>query len=65
MRKEKTLTLKQVSELANCPPYTVRYLYSCRRLTVVNESRGQGYPVLFDPRAVEEVKAHINKNQPG
>ncbi len=63
MQKEKTLTLKQVSELANCPPYTVRYLYSCRRLTVVKESAGQGYPVLFAPEAVEQVKIHLTKQK--
>ena len=52
-------TLKWLVEKSGAPPYIIKYLYSCKRLPVIRESCGVGYPVIFDERAVEIVKAHI------
>ena len=59
--KNKKLTLKRISEQAGCEPYVVRYLLDCRRLKIVRESKGPGYPVLFHPDSVDIVKAHLAK----
>ncbi|HIC76757.1 MAG TPA: hypothetical protein EYO89_02690 [Candidatus Dadabacteria bacterium] len=62
--QKQNLTLKVLSEKANCAPFIVKYLYSCRRLPVIKESLGSGYPVIFHPDAINIVKAHLNKAQP-
>ncbi len=59
--KNKKLTLKKIAEQAGCEPYVVRYLLDCRRLKIVQESKGPGYPVLFHQDSIDIVKAHINK----
>ena len=52
---KKILTLKDVARQANCPPYIVRYLYTCKRLTVIKDSTGAGDYVEFAPEAIEEI----------
>ena len=63
MKKEKSLTRKQLVKLANAKPYTVAYLKDCGKLPIIKESRGIGYPTLYDPSAVEIVKEHLRKRQ--
>lgn len=62
--ENKKLTLKDVARHANCPPYIVRYLYTCKRLTILKDTTGVGDYVEFAHEAIEQVKAHLNKNQP-
>jgi hypothetical protein len=58
----KKLTTKDVARQANCPPYIVRYLYTCKRLTVIKDSTGAGDYVEFAPEAIEQVKDHLRRN---
>jgi len=59
MSKLKTgLTLKNLMKATGVPPYTIKYLYSCNRLPVMKESRGSGYPIIFDPLAIEVLLEH-------
>lgn len=58
-----TLTLKTLTEKTGAPFYTIKYLHTCRRLPVIKESKGQGYPVQFHPDSIQIVKQHLSKNQ--
>ncbi len=62
MQKVKSLTRKQLVKLTNARPYTIAYLKDCGKLPIVRDSKGIGYPTLYDPSAVEIVKEHLNKN---
>ncbi|NQU68801.1 MAG: hypothetical protein HQ510_12730 [Candidatus Marinimicrobia bacterium] len=59
---EITLTLKQLVEKTNCPPYIIKYLHDCKRLPVFRESSGAGYPILYEPEAVDIIKTHVAKS---
>ena len=60
MNERKTITRKQLRLLTGCPGYTISYLYDCGRLPIIKESKGKGYPVLFDPKAIDVIEDHIN-----
>jgi|TARA_Y100000310_G_scaffold89265_1_gene86383 hypothetical protein len=57
------LTKKQLTAETSAPGYTIDYLRDCKRLPIVYESRGQGYPTLYHPDAVKVVKDHLQKGQ--
>lgn len=61
MNKEKSLTRKQLVKLTGAKPYTIAYLKDCGKLPIVRDSKGIGYPTLYDPSSVEIVKNHIKK----
>ncbi|MBT5528501.1 MAG: hypothetical protein HOK35_05025 [Cytophagia bacterium] len=56
-----SLTLKELVEKTGCQPYIIKYLHSCRRLPIIKESSGAGYPVLYSFEAIEIIKAHVSK----
>ncbi len=56
---EETLTLKDLQKATNVPAYTIQYLKSCGRLSIIQESQGRGYPTLFHPDAVKVILKHI------
>ena len=61
METKKTITKKDIRKELKCPGYVIDYLYDCGRLPVVRESKGHGYPRLYDPSAVDKVKKHLAK----
>ena len=61
MKELKIITKKQIRDLTNCPGYIIDYLYDWGRLPVVRASKGEGYPRLYDTKAIEIVKEHLNK----
>ena len=62
MKELKTITKNQIRDLTKCPGYIIDYLYDCGRLPVVRSSKGRGYPRLYDTKAIEIVKEHLNKS---
>ena len=62
MNTHSSLTKKQIKETLGCPCYIIDYLYDCGRLPVVRSSKGRGYPRLYDTKAIEIVKDHLNKS---
>lgn len=62
MQKEKSLTRKQLVKLTHAKPYIIAYLKDCGKLPIIRDSKGIGYPTLYDPSAVEIVKEYLNKN---
>ena len=59
--KEEQITQKNLVELTGAPPYIIKYLNACKRLPVIQESFGIGYPVLYHPDAIQIIKEHLNK----
>ena len=62
MTKVKYLTRQTLARSTGAPPYIISYLYDCGRLPVVRASKGKGYPRLYDTKAIEIVKEHLNKS---
>ena len=62
MKTLKSLTRNQIKNTLGCPGYIIDYLYDCGRLPVVKQSKGRGYPILYDPEAIDIVKKHLNKS---
>ena len=62
MNTHSSLTKKQIKETLGCPGYIIDYLYDCGRLPVARSSKGRGYPRLYDTKAIEIVKEHLNKS---
>jgi len=62
MKKRKNLQTKDVAAQSGCAPYLVRYLYTCNRLPVVRDSKGPGYPVIFDEEAIEICRKHVQRS---
>lgn len=60
-KANKLITLKTLVELTGAPPYIIKYLNSCRRLPVIQNSKGQGYPVIYSAKAVKVVKGHLER----
>ena len=58
---ENTLTKTQLRRKVGCPGYIIDYLRDCGRLPVIRESKGQGYPALYHPDAVQVIEEHLNK----
>lgn len=63
MQKE-YVTKSEIARAVGCPPYVVAYLDSCRRLPIIRH-QGQGRPTLFAPKAIEIVKAHLDRPRNG
>ena len=61
MRTHNSLTKKQIKKTVGCPGYVIDYLNDCGRLPVVEPSRGKGYPIKYDLKAIEIVKKHLGK----
>ena len=61
MNKDKYITKSQLHKQTGAPGYIITYLKDCGRLPIVQESKGRGYPTLYDPSAVEVIKKHISK----
>ena len=57
----KKLTLKDLIRATNAPIYTIQYLKGANRLPIVEFSKGQGYPTYYHSKAIDVIKAHINK----
>ena len=62
MSASKLATKKQIKDTLGCPGYIIDYLYDCGRLPVTRSSKGRGYPRLYDIKAIEIVKEHLNKS---
>ena len=61
MTKVKYLTRKTLARSTGAQYYIISYLHDCGRLPVVRASKGKGYPILYDHKAIEIVKEHLNK----
>lgn len=61
MNKETSLTRKQLVKLTGAKPYTIAYLKDCGKLPIIRDSKGIGYPTLYDPQAVDIIKEHMSK----
>ena len=59
--EQENLTKTDLRRKIGCPGYVIDYLNDCGRLPVVEPSRGKGYPVRYDPKAIEIVKKHLGK----
>ena len=59
--KEEQITQKNLVELTGAPPYIIKYLNACKRLPVIQESKGQGYPTYYNPKAIDVIKEHLSK----
>ena len=59
--EQENLTKTDLRRKTGCPGYIIDYLYDCGRLPVVRASKGKGYPRLYDTKAIEIVKEHLNK----
>ena len=64
MKELNPVTKKNIRIVTKCPGYIIDYLYDCGRLPVIQESKGRGYPTLYDPKAIDVVKNHMNKKSP-
>ena len=62
MTKVKYLTRQTLVRSTGAPPYTISYLKDKGRLPIYKESVGKGYPILYDPKAIDIVRDHM-KNQ--
>ena len=62
MQKLERLTLKILTERTGAPFYIIRYLYLCRRLPILKDTKGRGNPIIFHPDSIEIVKDHLRKN---
>ena len=62
MEKEKSLTRKQLVKLTGAKPYTIAYLKDCGSLSIIKESSGSGYPIIYHSDCVDIVKRHLQKN---
>ncbi len=58
---EKPLTKTQLRKEVGCPGFIIDYLRDCNRLPIVKESTGRGHSTLYDPEAIDIVKAHLAK----
>ena len=58
MQKLERLTLKILTERTGAPFYIIRYLYLCRRLPILKDTKGRGNPIIFHPDSIEIVKDH-------
>ena len=56
-----TVTMKELQHATGAPKYVINYLKENGRLPIAQESKGRGYPTLYDPYAVEVVKDHLGK----
>ena len=59
--EQEYLTKTDLRRKTGCPGYIIDYLYDCGRLPVVRASKGKGYPRIYDTKAIEIVKEHLNK----
>ena len=62
MTKVNYLTLQTLARSTGAPPYIISYLKDTGRLPIYKESVGKGYPILYDPKAIDIVRDHM-KNQ--
>ena len=62
MTKVKYLTRKALVISTGAPFYIINYLKDCGRLPIVKQSKGKGFPILYDLEAIEIVKKHLNKS---
>jgi len=60
--KTTNLTLSNLVNLTGAKPYQIKYLHSLGKLPVVRGSQGPGIPIIFSPKAVDIVNAHIKKS---
>ena len=59
--KTQYLTKKQLQDAVDCPGYIIDYLYNCRKLSIVKESKGSGYQRLYHPNSISIIKDHIER----
>ena len=55
------ITLKDLQDKTDAQAYVIHYLKGCKRLPIVQESKGRGYPTLYHPDAIQIVKDHLSK----
>lgn len=60
MQKEQ-ITQKDLVESTGAPPYIIKYLNDCKRLPVIQDSIGIGYPTFYHPDAIQVIKEHLKK----
>ena len=61
MQNQKPLTIKSLSEITGAPYYTIQYLKQSKRLPIIKESSGSGYPTHYHPKAIDVIKEHLSK----
>ena len=61
MKENKPITRKELRVITGCPGYTINYLNDCGRLPIIEQSKGKGYPNKYDPKAIDIIKKHLNK----
>lgn len=55
------VTIKVLIEETGAAPHIITYLTRLGRLPVVRESRGPGYPRLYDAKAIQIIREHLEK----
>ena len=61
MKENKPITRKELRVITGCPGYTINYLNDCGRLPIIEQSKGKGYPNKYDPKAIDIIKTHLDK----
>ena len=62
-KSNKYITFGELVKESGAPFYIVKYLYQCKRLPIIEESIGAGYPTLFDTESIFVVKKHMEKQR--
>ena len=62
MVEERSLNRTQLQKATDAPAYVIAYLRDCRKLPIVQESKGRGYPT-YHPDAIKVIEAHLIKSK--
>jgi len=65
VQEKEAYTRKELQKVTGAPPYTIAYLNECKRLPVIRESRGKGYPVVFHTDSIKVIRDHMSKQLDG
>ena len=60
--EQENLTKTDLRRKTGCQGYIIDYLIDCGRLPIAQASKGRGYPRLYDIKAIEIFKEHLNKS---
>lgn len=59
---DKGVTLKVLVEETGAAPHVINYLAKLGRLPVIRESRGPGYPRIYNANAIHIIHEHLEKS---
>ena len=61
MNKEHYMTRLDLVRKTGAKPYVIDYLKNIGRLPIIKESIGKGHPTLYDPKAMDIIMNHLEK----